>query len=340
MKTHLPHVEDLVLLHHHGIRETLDVLTNPGECTIKYDGAPAFRCQWWGDKFFVFYKTSKFPHLLDSQMEDQNLKAKMDQLLLLKELPRFDGLLWGDYLYSPISHVRIEPQAGIYYHPNVLGYPLPISTHKLGVAFHTYENGSETLKELLGRFKDNETVYFPEIFAEYDPTENDTALLYHLSTFIDRLTHPEIVDAVGKELLTYFNSLIRKGQDFSYVGSYYNFLYWLQNHYSREIDARVTEKGKDVWRQKYQNVIDLCTVDNLEPILAFMEEARAVKLKCINRLNRSSDVRVWHKDNGIERTTHEGFVLQGESFEAVKLVDRSNFSYFNFSPDYIKGWES
>ena len=38
-------------------------------------------------------------------------------------------------------------------------------------------------------------------------------------------------------------------------------------------------------------------------------------------------------------TAPEGFVAIGKDNQAVKLVDRLSFSRFNFSDDYVKGWQ-
>ena len=43
--------------------------------------------------------------------------------------------------------------------------------------------------------------------------------------------------------------------------------------------------------------------------------------------------------NGFKVTGQEGFVAIDDKGGAVKLVDRLEFSYNNFSSDTIKGWE-
>ena len=43
--------------------------------------------------------------------------------------------------------------------------------------------------------------------------------------------------------------------------------------------------------------------------------------------------------NGFKVTGQEGFVAINDKGGAVKLVDRLEFSYNNFSPDTIKGWQ-
>ena len=44
--------------------------------------------------------------------------------------------------------------------------------------------------------------------------------------------------------------------------------------------------------------------------------------------------------NGFKVTAPEGFVaIDHLSNDAVKIVDRMEFSKANFSPEFIKGWE-
>ena len=65
------------------------------------------------------------------------------------------------------------------------------------------------------------------------------------------------------------------------------------------------------------------------------------KLKLINRLNKISDIDAFVKTpKGYKTTGAEGYVaIDKLSGDAVKLVDRLEFSYNNFSPDILKGWD-
>jgi hypothetical protein len=66
-----------------------------------------------------------------------------------------------------------------------------------------------------------------------------------------------------------------------------------------------------------------------------------VKLKLINNLNRLSNIGAFVKTkNGYKTTGQEGYVaIDTLGGDAVKLVDRMEFSYNNFSPDILKGWD-
>jgi hypothetical protein len=65
------------------------------------------------------------------------------------------------------------------------------------------------------------------------------------------------------------------------------------------------------------------------------------KLKLINTLNKLSNVNTFLKSkNGYQTTGQEGYVaIDKLGGDAVKIVDRMEFSYANFSPDILKGWD-
>lgn len=65
------------------------------------------------------------------------------------------------------------------------------------------------------------------------------------------------------------------------------------------------------------------------------------KLKLINILNKLNNVDTFLKTkNGYKTTGQEGYVaIDTLGGDAVKIVDRMEFSYANFSPDILKGWD-
>ena len=65
------------------------------------------------------------------------------------------------------------------------------------------------------------------------------------------------------------------------------------------------------------------------------------KLKLINTLNRLNSVSTFLKTKkGYRVTGQEGYVaIDKLGGDAVKIVDRMEFSFANFSPDILKGWD-
>ena len=65
------------------------------------------------------------------------------------------------------------------------------------------------------------------------------------------------------------------------------------------------------------------------------------KLKLINILNKLNGVQTFLKTNKGYRTTgQEGYVaIDKLGGDAVKIIDRMEFSFANFSPTILKGWD-
>ena len=65
------------------------------------------------------------------------------------------------------------------------------------------------------------------------------------------------------------------------------------------------------------------------------------KLKLINTLNKLQTIDTFVKTvNGFKVTGAEGYVaIDKLGGDAVKIVDRMEFSFNNFSPTILKGWD-
>ena len=61
----------------------------------------------------------------------------------------------------------------------------------------------------------------------------------------------------------------------------------------------------------------------------------------IKKMNQAAKLKTFLKTNrGWKITGEEGYVAIDNIGGAVKLVDRLEFSYANFSADVIKGWQN
>ena len=67
----------------------------------------------------------------------------------------------------------------------------------------------------------------------------------------------------------------------------------------------------------------------------------SAKLLIISKLNKLNSLSTFARtSNGFKTTGVEGYVaIDHLSGGALKLVDRLEFSYLNFSPDILKGWQ-
>jgi hypothetical protein len=121
---------------------------------------------------------------------------------------------------------------------------------------------------------------------------------------------------------------------------------FVNNRYAKQIDKLKTEKGKAKKTAKRDDVIatffNANNLKNLEAVFELQNHIIDAKLRLINKLSTLSEIDTFVKTkDGFKVTNPEGFVAVDRiGGGAVKLVDRLEFSYSNFSKDVIKGWDS
>ena len=118
-----------------------------------------------------------------------------------------------------------------------------------------------------------------------------------------------------------------------------------QAYYQKEIASKKSQRGKDTWIQKYADEMKFFSSDNKANLVKMFEMQRLmvlVKLKLINSLDKLKTIDTFVQTvDGYQVTGEEGYVvIDTLGGDAVKLVDRMEFSYNNFSSDILKGWDS
>jgi hypothetical protein len=116
---------------------------------------------------------------------------------------------------------------------------------------------------------------------------------------------------------------------------------WVWDSIQKQIDNAKSEKGKDKYRniqkeyareiKKYtRNLIQVITFQNL------LVDAKMLIVKKLNSIKGLTDTFIKTK-NGFKVTNPEGYVaIDRVSGGAVKLVDRMEFSFNNFTA--VKNW--
>ena len=117
-----------------------------------------------------------------------------------------------------------------------------------------------------------------------------------------------------------------------------------ENYYDKEIASKKTQKSKDEWTQKKKDGMKLFQGRNKEQlvnIISIMSLLSQAKLILVKKLDEVKNLNTFLlTKSGYQVTGVEGYVaIDHLSGGAVKLVDRMRFSYSNFSPDVIKGWQ-
>jgi len=319
----------------------------------------------------MVYKT---PKDVDNDTKgDLNKKLK----LALKYLPELGikGVIQGDFVFGPgdIKTTRIKGQSYTTFHPNTIVYAVPaksdmakqIKAAKIGIVWHTSYSGPsfEKMKASYNydasKLKKSRNVWaidakLRDATAATMTADETKEVNDHLSdagrTFNKiaggALRQLENNPTLAGLIETHANSFVRAGSlppDPSKRVA--DLIKWISNRYQKEIDKRSSDKGKATQQKKLDEILEFFSKENktnLEMIFELQQSIVLAKLKLINRLNKISNIDSFLKTKkGYRVTGQEGYVaIDKLGGDAVKIVDRMEFSYANFSPDILKGWDT
>jgi hypothetical protein len=145
---------------------------------------------------------------------------------------------------------------------------------------------------------------------------------------------------LGASVKTYINAKVRTQTkiDRSHAAGYLQFV---ADKFDAEIGKLKTEKSRSELEQRKNETLILLKShqDLLGNIFAFMAGIVEAKDMIISKLNRVKNIGTFIRtSNGFKVTTPEGYVaIDRVGGNAVKLVDRMEFSFNNFTA--IKAWD-
>ena len=296
--------------------------------------------------------------------------------LALKELPALGikGVIQGDFLYGPgdVKTQKIKGKSYVTFHPNTIVYALPaesmgardVKKSKIGIVWHTTYTGNtfSSMRASYGvdvsKFKSTRNVWSQDAtlrdLTKVTMNKRDTEIVNeHLSKagqLFNKISGTTLRELEkNKELQslieTYNNTFVRAGTVIGNTrGHVSGLISWISKRYKKEIDKRKTDKGKAAQQAKLDTILNFFSNNNkksLEMMFELQKELVLAKLKLINILNKLSNIDTFVKTKkGFKTTGHEGYVaIDRLGGDAVKIVDRLEFSYNNFSPNILKGWD-
>ncbi len=303
---------------------------------------------------------------------DLNTKLK----LALKHLPELGikGIIQGDFLYSKsdVKTQKIKGKNYVTFHPNTIVYAIPresdasdaIMKSKIGIVWHTTYTGRtfETLKASYGvdvsKFRSSRNVWSQDAtlrdLTNLTMTRKDTdEVTSYLSTagqIFNQISGTTLrtleKDPELAQLIEQFNNTyVRKGQIIQNTKTHTNRLIsWIKQKFQKEADKRKTEKGKSTQIKKLNEILKFFSPENRQSLVKMFDLQKVIvlaKMKLINTLNKLSNVNTFLKTKrGYRITGQEGYVaIDKLGGDAVKIVDRMEFSFANFSPNILKGWD-
>jgi hypothetical protein len=147
----------------------------------------------------------------------------------------------------------------------------------------------------------------------------------------------------GASLKTYNNSKVRAGEKISNPGAHAKgYEKWVFDSIQKQIDKVKSPAGKEKYKNQQKEYVREVKkhTRNLKEIITFQNLLVDGKMQIVKKLNsvkQLTDTFIKTK-NGFKVTNPEGFVaIDRVSGGAVKLVDRMEFSFNNFTA--IKAWD-
>jgi len=303
-----------------------------------------------------------------------DLNAKLKEAL--KYLPNLGikGVIQGDFLFSKsdIYNQTIKGQKYVMFHPNTIAYAVPAGTTaaaavkraKMGIVWHTTYTGEsfETMRASYGvdvsKLRKSPDVWSQDamlrdltrVTMSAKETEDVNEKLSEIGFLFNQIGASTLKTLennrdLAQTIETFNNTFVRKGEQVKDTAKHVNALIkWVNARYQKEIDKRKTEKGKNaqmIKRDEFLKFFSPKNKQNLKKIFDLQKLIIVVKLKLINILNKLKNIDTFVKTpNGFKVTGEEGYVaIDKLGGDAVKIVDRLEFSYNNFSPDILKGWD-
>lgn len=319
-------------------------------------------------------KVYKTPAEVDADTSgDLATKLKM-ALVHFKDLG-IKGVVQGDLLYThdTIEHTEIDGEPYITFQPNTIVYAVPANSKlakqilrsKIGVVWHTIYSGEsfETMKATFGqaistKLNDSVAVWhtdatFKDVSGAATFTDAETKALTAVLSKAGQLfsTIPASTlngisdnDEFLMRVKTFNNSKVRAGEKITNTSAHVTGLMnFIHDYYQKEADKKKTEAGKKVQLDKQKEMLRYFTKHKKQDIVKVFDLMNLMvdcKDMVIKKLNMVQSLRTFLRTtDGFRTTSPEGYVAIDHIGNAVKLVDRLEFSKANFSPDIIKGWQ-
>jgi len=321
----------------------------------------------------VFAKNAKMNYTekdILSNHESPGLQEKL--ILCLRYLPKLGikGVLQGDMLFtkSSVEVKEIEGAKYVTFTPNTITYAIPRDTPladrllkaQLGIVFHTEYTG-KSLSQMkasfnvdLGYLHHVKDVWFRDAsFVDESGTASftaeETAQFNAIMTTVGHilggvnskaLNQIALNDTYRLYVKTFNNRAVRSGEGIKDTSAHTNaFIRWLDDKMSTAVrEAKKPETQRKRLQEKTL-VVGFFRAHNsdLKRIFDLQNALVSAKLFVLHKLSQVQSTHTFLKtSDGYRVTRPEGFVAIDHIGNAVKLVDRMEFSHANFT--VAKDW--
>jgi len=345
--------------------------------STKWDGAPAiFAGTDPSDGQFFVAKKSVFNKnpILYKKESDIDVTGDLGEKfkVALKEFSKLDikGVLQGDLLYTSLDssiadHWTFQPNTIMYAVPKDSDIGKKIAKSKIGIIWHTTYSG-DTLEDMTASFGVDQPLKRVSTVWHTDASYKDVSGSAKMTAAETTKVTGDLSEAgktfrkinsskmgewnplqntlpASAQWKTYQNSLIKNQTKFrggrNQVADYFKFV---QTAFLKITATKKTEKTKKEWMKRkdmYFKELRLHT-RNMVAVTEFMGHIVNAKMKILNKLNSIKQLGIStfvKTSDGFKVTTPEGYVVADSTQKAVKLVDRLEFSFNNFTAQ--KNWD-
>ena len=281
------------------------------------------------------------------------------------------------YTSNDLSKETIEGVSYYTFQPNTIVYAVSIDStlgkviksSKIGVVWHTTYTG-DNLQDMKASFGANisglktvssvwmDDATYKDVSGKATMTAKETASvtksLSNAGSMFQKINSPMLSKFLnlqntftgnlsGASLKTYNNSKVRQGKPVSNPKSHaQGYVSWVEDTFQKQIDKLKTQSRKDTLENKKKEIARELQkhTSNLTNVIAFQNNIVEAKMGIVKKLNTVKGLtNTFIKTaNGFKVTNPEGYVaIDRISGNAVKLVDRMEFSFNNFTA--IKAWD-
>ena len=326
-------------------------------------------------KFFVasksmFNKNAKLNYT-PADVRSNHSGGLADKLIdALKYLPELGitGIIHGDFMFShnDLKSETIDGKKYITFRPNTITYAVPegsgvareVQAAKIGIVWHTSYTGKsiDTLSTHfdvnISSLKKSRNVWFrtnrfTDVTGKATLTKSEKDRLDKILTEIGSLfrTIPAGVlnqiassESYREPIMTYYNQKVRAGEHMG-AGHVNEIIKFITDRYAKKIADAKMPATKDK-KTKERNLLIAWYKNNraaLDKIFKLQNLFVDAKIMLVHKFKQCNDIGTFlhTPDGGYKVTNPEGYVA-AQSGEAVKLIDRMEFSRSNFLA--VKNW--
>jgi len=319
----------------------------------------------------MFYTSEQ--EINDASELSGQLKEKF--LTSFKHLSKlsWNNVMQGDLMYTNDKKMqKIDGKSYVTFQPNTILYAVDIKSDlgkkiansKMGIVFHTTYTGN-TVEDLSASFGANisslgnssdvwvDDATYKDVSGNSTMTAKETLKLtqvlsgvgksFHGITKKDLQKFQELQTTInqkgaGASYKTYCNAQIRGG---TFKPTYAGYMKHFENYWRDKVVGKVKmEKTKAIKREIGEQLYNELRALNkfITNLTKFMEGLVIAKQLIIDALNRVKSIGTFKKTaTGFEVVNPEGYVAIDKTGSAVKLVDRMEFAYNNFTAQ--KNWD-